>query len=185
MLVASLGLPIAIAGSGTSEILAAGAFVVGVYLAANASAVGAREAEHSPALDRAFGVSARAVRLLRLMVPTLVCFVWSVAALAFLRGDLGAWIPLLVLFAPGIAASAVKAAYRNPPNWSAPLVVTPMGAYPPGVVNSLATGPILAIIASLPVIVALFVGPQQIIGMVQVIITSILVLVASHTKRRK
>ncbi|PWD49407.1 hypothetical protein C8046_00405 [Serinibacter arcticus] len=185
VLVASLGLPVAVAGSGASDVLAALAFVVGVYLAANAVSVGAREAEHAPALDRVLGVSARAARLIRHVVPTVACLVWSVAAIAFLRDLDTAWIALLVIFAPAIAAASIKAAYRNPPNWGAPLVVSPMGAYPPGVVNSLATGPILAVIACLPVAVALFVGPLPILGLAQVLITGILVLVASHTKRRK
>lgn len=185
MLIASLGIPVAVVGSGTSQALAAGAFVIGVYLAANAATVGAREAENAPALDRAFALSARGVRLLRLVMPTFVCLVWSVAALAFLRADLVSWLSLLVIFAPGIAASALKAAYRNPPNWGAPLVVSPMGAYPPGVVNSLLTGPLLAVIACLPVVIALFVGPRPILGAAQLLVTSILVAVAIHAKRRK
>jgi len=185
VLVASLGLPIAVASSGTSEVLAALAFVVGVYLAANAVTAGAREAEHAPALDRAFGVSARAARAIRLIVPTIACLLWSVVAISILRGLDAGWIVQLVLFAPAIAAAALKAAYRNPPNWGAPLVISPMGAYPPGVVNSLATGPILAVIACLPVVIALFVQPMGILAIAQVLVTGILVPVAIHAKARK
>ncbi|GMA30848.1 DUF6297 family protein [Litorihabitans aurantiacus] len=185
VLVASLGLPVAVTTAGASQVLAALAFVVGVYLAANAVTAGAREAEHAPALDRAFGISARAARAIRLIVPSLVCLMWSGAAVALLRGlELG-WVVQLVLFAPAIAAAATKAAYRNPPDWSRPLVVSPMGAFPPGIVTSLATGPILAVVACLPVIIALFVGPRPVLAALQVLVTAILVAVATHARRRK
>ncbi|WP_143556910.1 DUF6297 family protein [Serinibacter salmoneus] len=197
MLATSLGIPFAMEVAGGSLPLVLGGLVVGAYLAATAVGVGARAAEDAPALDRALGMSARATRAARLVLPSAVLLVWVLVTIV-LRDSLGSgavigaattglgvtlivWLPMAVLLAIGLAAAAVKAAYRKPPDWGGQLVVAPGGiAYPPGVITSLTLGPVLNLVATLPALVAFAVGPQPVLLLAQLIVSGILVAVAAH-----
>ncbi|WP_249043203.1 DUF6297 family protein, partial [Georgenia thermotolerans] len=135
--------------------------VVGAYVAALATADGARQAHVAPALDALLPLSQRRVRLLRLAVPTAVLVVWSLgvfAALGWRYGDAAAWLALGVLGAPVWAAAVVRAAYRPLPDFSGPLVHTPMGALPPGMTTVVSKGPDVASLGAIPVLVALLLG---------------------------
>lgn len=206
MLATSLGIPFAMEVAGGSLPLVLGGLVVGAYLAATAVGVGARAAEDAPALDRVLGMSARATRAARLVLPSVVLLVWVLATIV-LRDSLGSgavvgagtgagtaglvetlivWLPMAVLLAIGLAAAAVRAAYRKPPDWGGQLVVAPGGiAYPPGVITSLTLGPVLNLVATLPALVAFAVGPQPVLLLAQLIVSGILAAVAAHVSSLK
>ncbi|NMR21180.1 DUF6297 family protein [Cellulomonas fimi] len=139
------------------------------YVAMLAGAEGARRAEMAPVLDRLLPLSARRVRVLRTAVPGAVAVVWSLgafAAVAQLHGDLAdggaeglmAWLALGLASAPVWAGAAVRSAYRPAPDWAGPLVSTPAGAVPLGVLAVLSRGPDVVALGLVPVLIALLLG---------------------------
>ncbi|WP_344382895.1 DUF6297 family protein, partial [Georgenia ruanii] len=161
--------------------------VVGAYVAALATADGARQAHVAPALDALLPLAQKHVRLLRLAVPTGVLVAWSLvvfAALGWRYGDAGSWLVLGVLGAPVWAAAVVRAAYRPLPDFSGPLVHTPMGALPPGMTSVVAKGPDIASLGAIPVLVALLLGavPPALLA-AQAVLAVIAVAVAARPGR--
>ncbi|WP_143028727.1 DUF6297 family protein [Quadrisphaera sp. DSM 44207] len=151
----------AVAVAQPSPWLTVGAVLVGAYAAALATADGARQAQVVPVLDALLPLGQHAVRRCRLVVPTLVLVGWSLVVFAAVAGRSpggGEWLLLGALAAPVWAAAAVRAAYRALPDFAGPLVSTPMGAVPPGAGAVLAQGPDLAVVGSVPVVVALLVA---------------------------
>lgn len=191
-LLAAVGLPLAVASSGASTIVVALALLGGGLLAGNVSAVGGRAAHDAPVLDRLLALSGRATRLARLAMGSLVALAWAAVVLGVLPIVLGvgfdaAWFLLAATLAPGVAAAGLITAYRKEADWSKPLVVTPQGAYPPGVVTAIAMGPILTLLCVLPTAVALAVAPgselPEVLVWIQAIVSAIMVAVASHVRR--
>lgn len=126
------------------------------YVGMLATGEGARRAEMAPIVDRLLPLSAARVRRVRLVVPGVAMLLWSVVAFAAVglwEGDLLAWLLLGVLSSPVWAGAALRAAYRPAPNWSGPLVATPMGALPGGVAGVLSRGPDVALLGMIPVII--------------------------------
>ncbi|WP_235929640.1 DUF6297 family protein [Cellulomonas citrea] len=164
------------------------AVLVGGYLAASATAEGARRAEMAPILDRLLPLGPTAVRRLRMVVPALVMLVWSLAvftALGHWAGNLPGWLALGIASTPAWAAAAVRAAYRPAPDWQKPLVSTPMGALPTGVASVLARGPDVVVLGMLPLWIAIVlrsVSPTLV--MAQVVTSVVAVLVASSTSTK-
>jgi hypothetical protein len=113
---------------------------------------------------------------------------WSLvvfAALGRWAGATGDWLALGVAATPVWAASAVRAAYRPAPDWNKPLVSTPMGALPTGVLGVIARGPDLVVLCLLPTWIAILLrsaGPALLV--VQAILSLIAVLVASSTNTK-
>lgn len=140
----------------TAVLIAAGA-----WIAALTTAQGARDAEAVPALDALLPIGERAVRSWRLAVPVLAMVLWSAVVftvLGWLRDDVGAWVALGLLAAPVWAGGAVRSAYRPPPDFSGPLIVTPMGAYPLGLARIASTGPDVVMLGAIPLVVAVLTG---------------------------
>ncbi|MBN8881563.1 MAG: hypothetical protein J0H73_04520 [Salana multivorans] len=191
----AVGLPLALAVSGGSLLMVALFVVVGGALVANVGGAGARAAHDAPVLDRVLGLGARRSRLARLPFASLLVFVWAMVVLPLLlsmRGVGLGWelVPLALLLAPGLASAGIQAAYRKSMDWSQPLVITPQGAYPPGLMSALALGPMLTLIALLPTLVALAVAvlspaTQVPVGvlLLQAVVSSILVAVATHVRK--
>jgi hypothetical protein len=150
--------------------------VVAAYAAALATAEGARRAQVNPALDAVLPLDQHEVRRFRLVFPTVVMFFWALLETSLLawRYEGGAfdWLLLGALVAPAWAAAAVRAAYRPLPDFSAPQIYTPMGGLPPGVSGIVTQGPDIALIGSVPLIVALILGhvPNPIL-LIQVILS--------------
>jgi len=162
--------------------------VAAAYIAALATVEGARRAQVNPALDSALPLDQHTVRRCRLAFPTMVMLIWALvetALLAWRYGDLGGWLLLGVLGAPAWAAAAARAAYRPLPDFSAPQIYTPMGALPPGVSGIVTQGPDLALIGSVPLIVALILGavPTAVL-LLQLVLTFGAVTVASWVRQR-
>lgn len=160
---------------------------VGAYLAAFGAAEGPRQAQAVPALDRLLPLAQRAVLRWRLVVPAAALAVWGVAVLAGagwrFGGDVAGWATLAVLAAPAWAAAAVRAAYRPPPDWTAPLVDTPFGAFQPGVAKAVTVGPDLAIAAALPLALAVVAGgvTPLLLG-VQAAVSAVAVIIATRVR---
>lgn len=137
--------------------------VTGLW-AARAAAVGARQADLVPALDRAVPLSQRSVRLARGLAPALVAAAWAAVALVArtLWADDGAaaalvpWLAVAPTWAAVLGAGAVRAAYRPPFRVSAgSAVVTPMGGRP--ATAGLERGLDVALVGTLPTAFALVV----------------------------
>lgn len=164
--------------------------VTGAWLAALAGAQGARAAEAVPALDALLPVGARTVRAWRLAVPGLAVLVWSVpvfGVLGLVHGDVGGWLTLGLLAAPVWAGGAVRSAYRPPPDFSGPLINTPMGAYPSGLASVVSTGPDVAIVGAVPFAVAVLtgsVGPVLLVLQVLAAALAVALAVRPTTPRR-
>ena len=164
------------------------AVLVAGYAATSATGEGARRAEVAPVLDRLLPLSARAVRLARMIVPWFVMLVWSLAvfvAVGAWAHDVPGFLALAVVSSPVWAAAAVRAAYRPAPRWDGPLVATAAGAVPGGVASVLARGPDLVVLGLLPVWVALVlrhVTPGML--MLQAVAAAIAVAVGSITSTR-
>lgn len=135
--------------------------VAGAWLAALATAQGARDAEAVPAVDALLPAGERTVRAWRLAVPVLAMLGWSLpvfGALGAVHDDVAGWLGLGLLAAPVWAGGAVRSAYRPPPDFSGPLIITPMGAYPSGLASIASTGPDVILLGAVPLAVALLTG---------------------------
>lgn len=169
------------------QLASPGAVLLGVLLAGtvaqSATAEGARRGEMAPVLDRALPLPARTVRRLRMVVPAAVMLVWNLVVFAGLgrwAADVPAWLALAVAGTPVWAAGAVRAAYRPAPDWTKPLVATPMGALPTGVASVIARGPDVLVLGLLPTWIAILlrtVSPTLLL--VQAVLAVVAVLLAS------
>lgn len=137
------------------------AVLISGYIGMLATAEGARRAEMAPILDRLLPMSAQATRRTRLLVPAVAMLLWSVVAFSAIglwHGDLWSWIALGVASTPVWAGAALRSAFRPAPNWQGPLVSTPAGALPGGVLAVLARGPDVAVLGLIPVIISVALG---------------------------
>lgn len=135
--------------------------MIGAYAAALATVDGNRRAQVVPALDTLVPIGETGLRLARLVVPVAVMSLWGLVVMVLVSwrfGEVGAHLGLGLLAAPMWAAAATRAARRPLPDFSAPLIVTPMGAIPPGLSAVIGQGPDLAVIGGIPVILALLGG---------------------------
>ncbi|NCT92100.1 hypothetical protein GXB85_14225 [Cellulomonas sp. APG4] len=129
--------------------------VLGTW-AASAGAGGARHGDLVPTLDRAFGLSARATRLVRGGTPALTAAVWAVVVMGVLAADDVRWLALAPAWALALAAGAIRAAYRPPPKAPRMPVSSPMGGVP--YTAGLLVGIDVALAATLPTAIGLLVG---------------------------
>lgn len=163
--------------------------VAGAWVAALTTAQGARDAEAVPAVDALLPVPQRTVRLWRLAVPVLAMLVWTVPVFAVLgqsHDDVAGWLALGLLAAPVWAGGAVRSAYRPQADFSGPLIVTPMGVFPPGMATIANTGPDVVLLGAIPLLVAVLVGAVTpvLLGL-QVALTALAVVLAVRPSGRK
>ncbi|MET8865332.1 DUF6297 family protein [Nonomuraea sp. NPDC004580] len=132
----------------------------GLAVAATATS-GARRDADNPALARLIGTAHRPTLAARAVLPALLSGTWTSLAL-FLTGLSGAAnlplsdvAPLGLVVAPALAAAALRMARRAPVDHSMPVIETPGGPIPTGVLKWAATGPDLALAGSLPALIAL------------------------------
>lgn len=161
------------------------ALVVGGSVATTTAAEGARRAEMAPVLDRLLPLAARDVRRVRMLVPAAVMTAWSAVAFGVVglwHGDVAGWLALGVAAVPVWAGAAVRAAYRPAPDWSGPLVATPVGAVPTGVTAVLARGPDVLALGLVPVLVSLLLARVHLeVVLVQTVLSAVVVAVATST----
>lgn len=112
----------------------------------------------SPGLVRCFPIPVALVRAATLAVPGGVVILWSLAAApAMSHGSDGtAGEPFVIALAVGAAAVAAIARLllAGPPNYSMPLVTSPAGAIPPGLIVSSARGFDVLALLTIPLLVA-------------------------------
>jgi len=162
------------------------ALVGGGYVAMSATGEGARRAEMAPVLDRLLPLDARRVRRLRMVVPAAAMVLWSLVAfgaLGWWASDVPGFLVLGVVSAPVWAGAAVRASYRPAPDWGGPLVSTPAGALPSGVLAVLRRGPDVVVLGLLPVWICVLlrtVSPTLLV--VQLACTLLAVLVCSSIR---
>ncbi|PZG36844.1 hypothetical protein C1I98_26180, partial [Spongiactinospora gelatinilytica] len=89
----------------------------------------------------------------RSLLPILLSCAWLALALAFL--GLPGWLPFAPLAAPAFAAGALRMAGRRPIDHSMPILETPAGAIPLGLVIWALTGIDIAVLGCLPFLTAL------------------------------
>ena len=73
-------------------------------------------------------------------------------------GAAGTWALLGLAAAPAWAAASLRGALRPDPDWSGPVVSTPMGVLPAGVGATLVQGVDVGVAGSLPLLAALVTG---------------------------
>jgi hypothetical protein len=151
--------------AGLVALAAAGAFVVQVpvlaggiglwavlvaagYAGALAGAVGPRSAGENPRLDSLVPLGARATRAVRTAWPVLTAAVVLVAIAVALGG--GQWVVTGALAVVVLGAAAVRTAYRGPVPWDVPMIATPAGGVPTGLVLHQLKGLDLAVLGTLP-----------------------------------
>lgn len=165
------------------------ALFAGGYVAASATAEGARAAQRTPALDQLLPLSASVTRGARLVVPLAVMTAVGAAlgaALGLRVGDVGHWVALGAVSGPVWAAAAVRASYRADPTFSGLLVYTPMGAFPADMGKSFVVGPDVAILGLIPVWVCVAIGEVlPFLVLVQGLIGLMVFLLALHVPKRK
>ena len=136
-------------------------FLAGWTLVAVAAGHPARQAQAAPAVDRLLPLGPAQVTWTRAVVPlavtVLACTVTGLLV-GLGSGAPGPWTALAAAGSAGWAAAAVRGAYRPELDWSGPVMATPMGAVPVGVAATLLQGLDVAVVASVPLLVALLVG---------------------------
>ena len=161
--------------------------VAGAYAAALAATEPSRRAHAAPALDALLPLGQRQVRRLRLVVPIAVHAVWSLGVFSLLTWRYGGpdWLALGLLTSPVWAAGAVRAAYRPLPDFSGPLIHTPMGAFPPGMTTVFREGPDVVALGTIPVLVALLTGAvtPALLG-AQAVLAAVVVAVVARPGRQ-
>lgn len=100
-------------------------------------------------------------RLSRLVMPTLALGCWM-GALTGILAACGAAGPLLVplgvMAGAGMAAGTLRAATRPAPDWTTPPIETPFGPVPRDQISSLLRGTDMTVLATVPVMLALYLG---------------------------
>ncbi|GAA2567694.1 hypothetical protein GCM10010435_46780 [Winogradskya consettensis] len=151
--------PVIVAGPGTSPTVLLGSWAVAALLAAGQTTSNVRHDADRPTPARLLGLTGQHLLALRSALPTVVAALWSATALALVAartgGDIAAALVLGAASGPALAAGALRSARRSLVRHDYPLIVTPMGVVPSGPFLWLAQGPDLALLGSLPLLIAL------------------------------
>ncbi|WP_209308934.1 DUF6297 family protein, partial [Blastococcus sp. CT_GayMR16] len=120
-----------------------------------------RFAHAAPAIDRLLPLSSGQVVAARCVAPVLV--LTGVCGLSGLLVGLGspdplAWAALALGAVPAWTAAALRGAYRPELDWSGPVVATPMGVLPAGIVATLVQGADIGLVGTVPIVVVLLTG---------------------------
>lgn len=142
--------------------------VVAGYLAALAAAQGSRLADNTPAWEALLPLSEKSVRRLHSVVPVVSSILWWSLVWGFMvvphgfagGGSIVPEVGMLVAVAisTGVifGSSALRSAFRPAPDWSAPLIVTPLGMFPQTLVTNAIRGFDTAILGSFVVIAVMW-----------------------------
>lgn len=168
VLFATATLPWLLARAGAAEAFVGVGLLAGALLVASTATAGARRDADNPAMARLLGVDRRRTLAARAILPALLAATWSTIALttaphwaeATSAAAHSAGGAFGIAIAPAIAAGALRMARRKPVDHSMPVIDTPGGAIPTGPLMWAATGPDVAMLGSLPALVALATGTQ-------------------------
>ncbi|MEU4221568.1 DUF6297 family protein, partial [Actinoplanes sp. NPDC026623] len=113
-----------------------------------------------PALSRLLGLTGRRLLALRSVLPVALAVCWGALSIALVAGRAGAGVAVAAglgaAAGPALAAGALRAARRSFVRHDYPLIVTPMGVVPSGPLLWLGQAVDLALIGTLPTLVALW-----------------------------
>lgn len=154
-LVASLLVPYVVVRLGLDDVVilasALAAFLTGIWLC---SAL--RTTARNPGLIRCFPMSLAEVRTATLVVPAAALVVWSLAAVPAIADvtDGALAETVLVALATGMAALGAIARWllAPPPNYSQPLISSPAGGIPTGLVGSTLRGFDVLLLLTIPLL---------------------------------
>jgi hypothetical protein len=163
-LVVAVAVPVLAArteGLGRLPAATATGLLLGGLAAAVAVGHPARHAQAAPALDRLLPLSPAQVVAARCLAPasvlTVVLGIGGVL-IGLGTGAVLAWAALLLATVPGWTAAALRGAYRPELDWSGPVVSTPMGVLPAGIVATVVQGVDVGLVGSLPAVWAVLRG---------------------------
>lgn len=174
---------------GLPEFAQLGIIVISGCATASGMGAVARKAALVPELDAMLPLHQALVRTSRALMPCLAMAAWM-AVLSGILVVLGAADPWLVLVGAlagiGMGAGTLRAATRNPPDWTAPPVETPFGPVPRAQLGSLMRGLDVTILAMVPVLLALYLGyvPVSVIAVQAVFSAGIFLLVILTRPKR-
>ncbi|MCD4852375.1 DUF6297 family protein [Arthrobacter sp. AK01] len=158
---------------------------------ATASGMGsvARKTALVPELDALLPLHPALVRTSRTLMPCAAMALWM-AILSGLLVLLGAADPWLIgvgaLAGVGMGAGTLRAATRTPPDWTAPPVETPFGPVPRAQLGSLMRGLDVTVLATIPLVVALYLGyVPLLVVMVQAVFSAGIFLVVVLTRAKR
>ncbi|WP_432498988.1 DUF6297 family protein [Kineococcus auxinigenes] len=170
------------------------------YAAATALAEAVRGGALAPAAARALPISAGRLVAVRWLPVAAASALWGAVAVPLVATTSGlvhagagtgwaSWALLGALAGPGWASAAVRGALRPDPDFARPAIATPAGPVSPGVAAAVTTGPDLAAVATLPVLLALLArGAPGAALAGQLAVTALVVVVgwayAAHRARR-
>ncbi|WP_328292108.1 DUF6297 family protein [Kineococcus sp. NBC_00420] len=154
--------------AGTSAHRAVAALLIWIagYAAATTLSEPARGLALAPAAARTLPISATNIALARWIPVAALMAVWGAVAVplavttsGLLHGETQgtawwSWALLGALAGPGFAAAGLRGAVRPDPDLSGPVISTAMGGLPPGAAAATTTGPDLAVLVSVPVLLA-------------------------------
>jgi hypothetical protein len=154
--------------SGTSAHRAVAALLLWLagYAAATTLSEPARGLALAPAAARTLPISATNIVLAHWVPVAVLMTVWGAVAVPLAVTTSGlvhgeapgtawwTWALLGALAGPGFAAAGLRGAVRPDPDLSGPVIATAMGGLPPGAVAATSTGPDLAILVSVPILLA-------------------------------
>jgi hypothetical protein len=144
-----------------SAIVVAGLLLIAGWTAASVSASVARLHARNPVLESLLPLTPGQATRAHAVVPAVCLTVWSLATFGILSlmGAGGPELLLLgVLAALGLAGASVRAAFRPIPDWTTPGSSKFSLMMPAGIETSFAQGPDTAVVAMLPVLIALISG---------------------------
>ncbi|PRY17376.1 DUF6297 family protein [Kineococcus rhizosphaerae] len=154
------------AGTSAHRAVAALLLWLAGYAAATTLSEPARGLALVPAAARTLPIAASTVVIVRWIPVAVLSALWgalayplAVTTSGLLHGEsIGSswwtWALLGALAGPGFAAAALRGAVRPDPDLSAPVIATAMGSLPPGAAAATTTGPDLAVLVSVPVLLA-------------------------------
>jgi hypothetical protein len=144
------------------------------YLAVRWSASGLRRTWRSDGLRRALPFPTSTLLYCLGGPAALLAVVWAVAAASSTELPVGL---AAFVVAAAVIAGVLRSACAKPPNYNGPLVTSPMGAIPPGMISALVRGPDFALAGT--VLLALHVPP-----LLQLIVPAVLLAIAAGMAAR-
>ena len=154
--VALLLIPYVVAAATESTGLVLLATTAAGLLATRPLTAGLRAVSRAPGLARNLPLSPRGLRITYAVVPGVFAGLWSFGAWPALPGGSGPAVAGVVALA--VLAGVVRHATAPPPSYDGPLLATPMGAVPPGLMSQPLRGVDVAVIALLPALFGLSAG---------------------------
>lgn len=154
VLAAAVLVPYAVAAADVGRAVVLVTALVG-FLVGPALCAGLRVVSRTRSLVSMLPMSGASVRLAHLVVPGSALLLFGLASVGTLSGEVPAvqawWIALAAGFSA--LAATVRWTCAKPPEYTAPMLGTPVGALPPGVMGALFRGVDILVLTAVPLLV--------------------------------